>query len=64
MGSRSDQSPVAEVTITPYAAETFGDYFEKPNCQVLALAPERTFWEKATILHAENHREVKNETAH
>lgn len=31
--------------------------FEDPACAVRTIAAERTFWEKATILHQEAHRE-------
>ena len=30
--------------------------FDDPSCSVLAVVARRTFWEKATILHAEYHR--------
>jgi Nucleotidyl transferase AbiEii toxin, Type IV TA system len=30
--------------------------FQNPGCEVIAIAAERTFWEKATILHQEAHR--------
>lgn len=58
IGSRSDQEPTERVAIRPYAGIQFPE--ELPDCAVTvrALAPERTFWEKATILHAEAHREV------
>lgn len=55
-GARYDQQPSARHPITPIAAETFPDLFRQSSCMVLALAAERTFWEKATILHAEYHR--------
>jgi hypothetical protein len=29
------------------------------GCDVVALEEERAFWEKATILHAEHHRDLK-----
>jgi hypothetical protein len=32
------------------------EVFENPACEVVAIAAERTFWEKATILHQEAHR--------
>ena len=48
--------PHSEHTITPYAAEDFPDLFEDPHCMVRAIDAERTFWEKATILHHEAHR--------
>jgi len=37
-------------------AEAFPQFFDDWNCDVVALEIERTFWEKATILHAESHR--------
>jgi hypothetical protein len=48
--------PHSEHTVTPYAAEDFPDQFEDPRCPVRAIDAERTFWEKATILHHEAHR--------
>ncbi|SRR6266404_8436449 len=56
MGARSDHWPLGEYAVTPYAAEEFPEFFDNPNCRVRALEAERTFWEKATILHAEHHR--------
>ena len=56
MGARSDDWPAVEAEITPYAAENFPKVFTSPTCQVRTLTAERTFWEKATILHAECHR--------
>ncbi len=43
-------------TITPYAAEQFPKVFKEPNCDVHVIKAERTFWEKATILHHEANR--------
>jgi len=43
-------------TIQPYAATSFPKAFSEPNCAVVAIDAERTFWEKATILHQEAHR--------
>ncbi len=43
--------------IAPYAFNVFPKVFDNPSCPVLAIAAERTFWEKATILHQETHRE-------
>ena len=34
--------------------------FEKPECAVQVIKAERTFWEKATILHHEAHRPEGN----
>ncbi|OGH61464.1 MAG: hypothetical protein A3G34_04895 [Candidatus Lindowbacteria bacterium RIFCSPLOWO2_12_FULL_62_27] len=55
-GALYDQRPVAAHTITPIVADVFSDLFRAASCPVVALEAERTFWEKATILHAEYHR--------
>jgi hypothetical protein len=56
MGARSDDWPAVEAEITPYAAEALPAVFSVRTCRVRTLAAERTFWEKATLLHAECHR--------
>jgi hypothetical protein len=56
MGARSDDWPAEDAVVTPYAAEVFPDVFAAPTCRVRTLLAERTFWEKATLLHAEAHR--------
>jgi len=43
-------------TIQPYAATSFPKAFAESDCAVVAIDAERTFWEKATILHQEAHR--------
>ena len=55
-GARGDPWPTEEKAIRPYAAEEFPDLFEQAECTVTVLAARRTFWEKATALHAEAHR--------
>ena len=42
--------------IQPYAAEAFPQLFKQADCAVQAIRAERTFWEKATILHHEANR--------
>ncbi|MFN0104857.1 MAG: nucleotidyl transferase AbiEii/AbiGii toxin family protein [Bryobacteraceae bacterium] len=42
--------------IRPYAADAFPGVFVEPLCAVKAIEAERTFWEKATILHEQAHR--------
>jgi hypothetical protein len=59
IGARSDHEPKERVRMRSYAAERVPEYFRTPETEVMALAPERTFWEKATIFHSENHREVE-----
>jgi hypothetical protein len=56
LGCRGDQIPCEEATVTPYVAEAFPDQFQVRSVNVTAIGPERTFWEKATILHREYHR--------
>ena len=56
LGARSDHWPASEYEIKSYAAEEFPAYFTKPSCTIKTLEIERTFWEKATILHAQYHR--------
>ncbi len=55
-GARSDFWPATEAEIRPYAAEEFPEQFGEPVAIVRVLEAKRTFWEKATILHAEFHR--------
>jgi len=56
MGARSDDWPAADAELTPYAAEALPELFTIRSCRVRTLAAERTFWEKATLLHAECRR--------
>jgi hypothetical protein len=53
---RGDQQPFQRCPITPYVAETFPKLFTNPSVEVAVLDCHRTFWEKVTLLHAENHR--------
>ncbi len=56
LGARADHWPFEAKTVTPFVAEQFPQEFREGTCTVKVLAVERTFWEKATILHAEFHR--------
>ncbi|TFE92851.1 hypothetical protein B5M44_25765, partial [Shinella sumterensis] len=56
LGARGDPWPTEQKIIHPYAAEDFPDFFKDPECTVTVLSAQRTFWEKATALHAEAHR--------
>lgn len=57
MGARSDTEPSATPEITPYLAEVFPDEVPGSRFPVHAVAPERTFWEKAALLHEGTYRE-------
>jgi hypothetical protein len=48
--------PYDSYRIQSYASEAFPKYFKQVDCKVHAIQAERTFWEKATILHQEAHR--------
>jgi len=55
MGARSDHHPFELCDISTFVNESFPENINhKVNVRVLSAA--RTFWEKATILHAEYHR--------
>ena len=56
LGARSDHWPSAQAPITPYVAQAFPAAFRTPAIVIKVLAVTRTFWEKATLLHAEHHR--------
>lgn len=55
-GARSDRWPVSIQPLTSFLAEAFPLAFPAAAFSVPVLGIERTFWEKATILHAEAHR--------
>ncbi len=57
-GSLYDQRPTGTHSIKPLVADIFPDLFSASACQVTALEADRTFWEKATLLHAEYHRPI------
>jgi Nucleotidyl transferase AbiEii toxin, Type IV TA system len=56
IGPLASWVPSRDHTIQPYAAEAFPNVFDDPDCPVVAIDAERTFWEKATILHQQAHR--------
>ena len=51
MGARGEHWPILDGEVRPYAAEDFPDSFNEAACKVKVVSAERTFWEKATILH-------------
>jgi len=55
-GCRGDITPSHSVNITTYIETTFNDIFSKTNVLVNSLDPERTFWEKITLLHMLAHQ--------
>ena len=57
-GSLTDQRPAGKHVIRPWIAEEFPQVLADFRCELVALELERSFWEKATILHAEYHRDA------
>ena len=55
-GSLTDQQPAGRHQVRPWVADVLPAAFPDWRCEVVALEVERTFWEKATILHTEYHR--------
>lgn len=56
LGTHAEFVPHDTFTIRSFAADEFPDVVKDGDVAVLALLAKRTFWEKATILHAEFHR--------
>jgi len=61
-GSLTDQQPVGRHAITPWLIDALPNTITDWQCDVVALGVDRTFWEKATILHAEHHRPAGKQT--
>lgn len=55
LGSRGGHEPTAIATIIPFIEELIPNTLIEPKIQIKTLAAERTFWEKATILHMYSH---------
>jgi hypothetical protein len=56
IGPLASWIPSSAHVIRPYAFDVLPEIFTNPDCAVVAIAAERTFWEKATILHQEGYR--------
>jgi len=61
-GSLTDQQPVGRHPVRPWIADILPNAFPDWRCEVVALEVERSFWEKATILHTEYHRPAEKPT--
>lgn len=55
MGARAEHWPANEHSIESYAKSTLQEKIYEPKVFIRVLAAERTFWEKATILHQYAH---------
>lgn len=56
LGARSDHWPAEDRVIRPLIDEAMPGVVNAAEARVRVLSAERTFWEKATLLHAEYHR--------
>ena len=56
IGALAAWTPAKTASIMPYAAEYYPAVFEQTSTPIITVAPERTFWEKTTILHHEANR--------
>ena len=57
-GARGVQLPAEQIDIAPYLHQAFPDLLENGLFGVKVLGIERTFWEKATILHMLFHQDA------
>ena len=56
LGARSDTEPAATPAIQPYLAEALPEVVRPCAFSIHTVTPERTFWEKAMLLHEESYR--------
>lgn len=56
IGALAAWTPTKVSKIQSYAAQRYPQIFSQPDTEILTVLPERTFWEKATILHKEAFR--------
>ncbi len=57
IGPMAAWAPNEQRMIRSYAADQFPEFFDHAETSVRTIVAERTFWEKATILHQEAHRD-------
>ena len=56
IGALAAWTPTQITEVTPYSAEQYPNVFKMRSTKVLTTTAERSFWEKATILHQEASR--------
>jgi hypothetical protein len=62
LGTLTDQQPTGRYPVRPLLADVYPTLFEGWAGTVTVLELQRTFWEKATILHSEFHRPAQSPT--
>lgn len=58
MGPMAAWVPCSDKPISPYVVDVRPDLFMQRSSMIRTVDAERTFWEKATILHQEAHRSM------
>ena len=58
IGPLASWSPFSTYEISSFVSQKFPQYFNNATCNVATIVAERTFWEKATILHQEANRDA------
>lgn len=56
VGALAAWTPAKAADVMPYAAQYYPALFQQKKTAILTVTPERTFWEKVTILHHEANR--------
>lgn len=56
LSGRADGWPMEKRMIRPYVAEVFPNETGDPRLNLSCVRPERTFWEKAALIHEQNIR--------
>ena len=59
VGVRGEINPHEDRLVKSYVEKEFADILEVDQVAIKTLSPIRTFWEKITLLHAENNRPVE-----
>lgn len=61
-GIRNSTEPCEKHPIIPYLSQVIKHDIDLPNPMINTLSPVRTFWEKATLIHVECHRDRMTNT--
>ena len=62
-GVRNSTEPCEKHQVLPYVAQAVSKNLDFPKPMITTLSPIRTFWEKATLIHVECHRDHMSNTA-
>lgn len=54
LSGRAEDAPAESREIVPYVREVFSELFEDETTPISCILPQRTFWEKAALLHEQH----------